>query len=93
MNSALDFALPAKPSSIGGRTRRVIPSPRLFGSRVKVCSLPPPSSSLKVNISPSAEIYVSFMWKLNRITNLLLVLSMAIHSVLLSSHSNYMHLK
>ncbi|KAF8085427.1 hypothetical protein N665_0667s0023 [Sinapis alba] len=52
MSSALDFAFPttfpAKSSFLGGRTRRVIPSPRLFGSRVRVCSLhPPPSLSLK----------------------------------------------
>ncbi|KAG2333739.1 hypothetical protein Bca52824_004919 [Brassica carinata] len=49
MNSALDFAFPAtfpaNSSFLGGNTRRVIPSPRLFGSRVRVCSLPPPSSS------------------------------------------------
>ncbi|ESQ41780.1 hypothetical protein EUTSA_v10014907mg [Eutrema salsugineum] len=48
MNSALDFASPATfpaKSSFVGRIRRGLPSPG-FGSRVRVCSLPP-SSSLK----------------------------------------------
>ncbi|XP_013622785.1 PREDICTED: uncharacterized protein LOC106328811 isoform X2 [Brassica oleracea var. oleracea] len=40
MNSALDFALPAtfpaKSSFVGG-TRRVVPPPRLFGSRAESC--------------------------------------------------------
>lgn len=76
MNTALDFAFPAKPSFVGGRTRRVIPSPRLFGSCVRVCSLPPPSSSLKVNIYLLLLrcMFHSF-GKLNRITKVTNIIS------------------
>ncbi|KAG2279796.1 hypothetical protein Bca4012_048069 [Brassica carinata] len=52
MNSALDFAFPAANLTSVGGIRRGIPSPGLLGSRLRVFSLPPPSSSsLKVNIS------------------------------------------
>lgn len=62
MNSALDFAFPATfpvKSSFDGEIRRGIPASG-FGSRVRVCSLLPHSSSLKVNLF-SALLLLGFL--------------------------------